>query len=103
MGSPPPAEVELVLYVTTTSQESHVAIRNVHRALKRYDSRRFRLTIIDVADASDDALYENLEVDRVIVTPTLVRQKPGPKTWIIGSLTPIDAVEAMLVSALGAA
>jgi CheY-like chemotaxis protein len=102
VGAPPPAEVELVLYVTATSQESHVAIRNLHRALKRYDPRRFRLTIIDVANASDDALYEKLERDRVIVTPTLVTQKPGPKTWIVGSLTPIDAVEAMLVSVLGA-
>ena len=42
-----------------------------------------------------------LEGDRIIVTPTLVKKAPGPKTWIVGTLTPSDAVTQMLVSALG--
>lgn len=101
VGSPRTAELELVLYVTSTSQDSQKAIRNVHRALKRFDASRFRLTIIDVANGGDDAWYQSLEDDRVIVTPTLVRHKPGPKTWIVGTLRPIYAVEEMLASALG--
>ena len=95
------ADLELVLYVTSTSQESHKAIRNLHRALKPFDEDRIRLTIVDVANGGDDAWYQRLEDDRVIVTPTLVKKIPGPKTWIVGTLAPIDAVEQLLVSVLG--
>lgn len=101
LGAPPPAELELVLYVTSTSQDSHKAIRNLHRALKPYGPHRFRLTIVDVAHGGDEAWYQGLEEDRIIVTPTLVRRRPGPKTWIVGTLAPIDAVEQLLASAFG--
>jgi hypothetical protein len=60
------------------------------------------LTIIDVANGGDEAWYQTLEEDRVIVTPTLVRRRPGPKVWIVGSLAPNEALEHLLVSALGA-
>ncbi len=100
-GAPRTAELELVLYVTSTSQECHKAIRNLHRALKPYDSSRFQLTIVDVAHGGDDAWYQGLEDDRIIVTPTLVRRRPGPKTWIVGTFTPIGSVEQLLASALG--
>jgi DNA-binding response OmpR family regulator len=101
LAPPRPAELELVLYVTSTSQESHRAIRNLDRALKPYDPARYQLTIIDVAHGGDDDWYQALEVDRIIVTPTLVKKAPGPKTWIVGTLAPIDAVAQMLLSALG--
>ena len=101
LGAPPPAELELVLYVTSTSQDSHKAIRNLHRALKPYGPHRFRLTIVDVAHGGDEAWYQGLEEDRIIVTPTLVRRRPGPKTWIVGTLAPIDSVEEMLAAAFG--
>lgn len=94
-------ELELVLYVTAASQESHKAIRNLHRALKPFDKSRFRLTVIDVANGGDEEWYQSLEADRVVVTPTLVKRKPGPKTWIVGTLAPTDAVEQMLASVLG--
>lgn len=95
------ADLELVLYVTSTSQESQKAIRNLHRALKPFDQERIRLTIVDVAHGGDEAWYQGLENDRIIVTPTLVKRTPGPKTWIVGTLAPIDAVEHLLVSVLG--
>jgi hypothetical protein len=101
ISAPRPAELELVLYVTSTSQESHKAIRNLHRALKTYDPSRVQLTIVDVANGGDDAWYDGLEEDRIIVTPTLVRKRPGPKTWIVGTLSPIDAVAQLLAAALG--
>ena len=101
VGAPQPAELELVLYVTSTSQESQKAIRNLHRALKPFDESRFQLTILDVASGGDEAWYQCLEADRVIVTPTLVKKMPGPKTWIVGTLSPIDAIEQMLASVLG--
>lgn len=94
-------DLDLVLYVTSTSQESQKAIRNLHRALKPFDKERVHLTIIDVANGGDDAWYQSLEDDRIIVTPTLVKKTPGPKAWIVGTLTPIDAVEELLLSVLG--
>ncbi len=97
-----PTELDLVLYVTSTSQESLRAIRNLDRALTPYDRARYSLTVIDVAHGGDDAWYEALEVDRIIVTPTLVKKAPGPKTWIVGTLTPNEAVKQMLLSTLGA-
>jgi CheY-like chemotaxis protein len=101
LGAARPAELELVLYVTSTSQDSQKAIRNLHRALRPFDETRIRLTIVDVANGGDDAWYQGLEDDRIIVTPTLVRKTPAPKTWIVGTLAPIEAVEHMLVSVLG--
>ena len=102
--TPTPArkpDLELALYVTSSSQESQKAIRNLHRALKPFDAERIRLTVVDVANGGDDAWYQGLEDDRVIVTPTLVKKTPGPKTWIVGTLAPIDAVEELLSSVLG--
>lgn len=100
-AAPRAAEIELVLYVTSTSQESHRAIRNLDRALKAYDPARYALTLVDVAHGGDDDWYRSLEEDRVIVTPTLVKKAPGPKTWIVGTLSPIDAVAQMLLATLG--
>jgi CheY-like chemotaxis protein len=106
VGAEPPAarplELDLALYVTRSSQESHTAVRNLRRALKVYAESRFRLTIFDVASGGDAAWFARLEEDRIIVTPTLVRNTPGPKTWTVGTLSP-PAVEQMLASVLGAA
>ncbi len=101
LGAPLPVELELVLYVTSDAQESQKAIRNLRRALLPYDASRFRLTIFDVAHGGDEAWYQSLEEDRIIVTPTLVRKSPGPKTWIVGTLAPNAALEHLLASALG--
>jgi CheY-like chemotaxis protein len=105
LGAQPPAarplELDFVLYVTRSSQESHTAVRNLRRALESYDETRFRLTIFDVAKGGDAAWFASLEEDRIIVTPTLVRKTPGPTTWTVGSLSPA-AVEQMVASVLGA-
>lgn len=101
MVPPLPVELELVLYVTSTSQDSHRAIRNLDRALRPYDRERYSLTMIDVANGGDDAWYQSLEDDRIIVTPTLVKKSPSPKTWIVGTLASNDAVAQMLRTVLG--
>lgn len=103
LGAALPTELDLVLYVTSTSQDSHKAIRNVHRALRPYDATRYRLAIVDVAHGGDDAWYQGLEEDRVIVTPTLVKKVPAPKVWLIGTLSPAEALDRLLESVLGPA
>lgn len=101
LGPPLPVELELVLYVQSDAPESQKAVRNLRRALLPYDASRYRLTIVDVAHGGDDAWYQSLDEDRIIVTPTLVRRSPGPKTWIAGTLAPNVALEHMLASTLG--
>jgi len=32
----------------------------------------------------------------VIFTPTLAKQGPGPRTWIVGNLEPVDALMDLL-------
>lgn len=103
VGGSLPTELELVLYVTSTSQESHKAIRNLHRALRPHDERRYRLSIVDVAHGGDEDWYQGLEHDRVIVTPTLIRKTPTPKIWYVGTLSPPDTLERMLDAVLGPA
>jgi CheY-like chemotaxis protein len=103
LGASLPTELDLVLYVTSTSQDSHKAIRNVHRALRPYDASRYRLAIVDVAHGGDEAWYQGLEEDRVIVTPTLVKKVPAPKVWLIGTLSPAETLERLLESVLGPA
>lgn len=95
--------VDLVLYITALSQESQRAARNLQRVLRDYDSSRIRLSIVDVTTiADDDATWSSaLDDDRVIVTPTLVKRSPLPKTWIVGTLVRTDSLREVLSSALG--
>lgn len=95
VGAAPAGDLELVLYVSSGSHESQTAIRNIHRALKPVDAMRYRLTIVDIANA-DDAWFEGLEEDHVIVTPTLVRKKPGPRASMVGTLSPATVLEDFL-------
>jgi CheY-like chemotaxis protein len=94
------AEVQLVLYVTGSSQESQKAMRNLHRVLSSFDAARIHLSVVDVTSI-DEAASEQLEEDRVIVTPTLVKRAPLPRTWIVGSLVRTEPVREMLALALG--
>nr|MBK7064256.1 hypothetical protein [Deltaproteobacteria bacterium] len=52
-----------------------------------FDKSRYRLTIIDVAHGGDGT-GTGASKTTVIVTPTLVKKMPGPKTWIVGTSRP---------------
>lgn len=86
----------LSLYITGTSRESQKAVRNLKRALDKFDASRIDLRVLDVADKS---LMAALEEDRIVVTPTLVRTCPLPKVWAFGDLSKTEAVEEMIGSA----
>lgn len=93
--------VMLTLYVTGGSRESKKAIRNLRRVLQQHEDDRVQLTICDVASLGDTQL-ERLEEDRVVVTPTLVRQHPTPRVWVFGDLSKVDAVEELIETGLEA-
>ena len=75
------ADVELVLYVSASSFVSNQARRNLHETLQRFAGARVTLAVRDLAT---DPLAG--EEDGISLTPTLVKRRPGPKIWIIGSL-----------------
>lgn len=98
----PPGTVVLTLYVTVSSRESKKAVRNLTRLLEKFDSTRVRVNICDVADLAKSS-PGSLDDDRVVVTPTLVRQHPLPKVWVFGDLSQADVVEEMISAGLDVA
>lgn len=99
-GMPVDATVALTLYITGTSRESTKALRNVRRVMRKFDRTRIRLTVCDVT-APSVQLSDVLEADRVVVTPTLVRQRPLPKLWVFGDLSDDGPVEDLIASGFG--
>ncbi len=87
--------VMLTLYVTGTSRESKKALRNLRRIFNKCESGRVRLHVCDVVTIGETAARAQ-EEDRVVVTPTLVRQQPLPKVWLFGDLSKDEAVEDII-------
>jgi len=75
------SKIELVLYVSASSEKCQKALRTVHQVLEQYEADQVKFSVCDLsgrpASADDDA---------VVFTPTLVKRGPGPRTWIVGNL-----------------
>ena len=87
----------LTLYITGTSRESRKAVRNLQRALAGCDASRYRLNVHDVTAASMPP--DALELDRIVVTPTLVRAYPLPKVWAFGDLSNVEVLDDIIAPA----
>ena len=86
------AQVQLTLYISTSSPSSLKALRNLQRLLGEYDPKSVRLTVCDLSrDTSGSA-----EEDRIAFTPTLVKRSPDPKVWILGDLENPEIVADLL-------
>jgi circadian clock protein KaiB len=75
-------KVSLQLYITGMSENSQRAIQNITRICDRYLAGRFDLEIIDI--------YKNpslAEEQKIIFSPSLVRQFPLPRRTFIGDLS----------------
>lgn len=86
--------LELVLYVSSSSFASKQALRNLRRALKDIDPSRVRLTVRDLYHdpvAGDE--------EGILMTPTLVKRRPAPRLWIVGSLSDRDVLVDLLEGA----
>jgi circadian clock protein KaiB len=77
----------LKLYVTGTSPRAETAIRNLRRICDEELAGQYDLEIIDVLENPDFA-----ERDRVLATPTLIKQLPPPLRRVIGDLSDKDKV-----------
>ncbi len=77
----------LKLYVTGDSPRSQRAIANLMRIGERELSNQYELKIIDVLEQPDVA-----ENDKILVTPTLIKQLPPPPQRIIGDMSKTELV-----------
>lgn len=83
---------KLTLYVTGQSRNAENAITNLDRIIADYLSGQCYLTVIDVLDEPELA-----EADKIVATPTLIKESPPPVCRIVGDLSEREKV----VKALG--
>ena len=77
----------LKLYVTGKSPRAERAIANLRRLCKEELDGRYEIEIIDVLEHPQLA-----ETDRILATPTLIKQLPPPLRRVIGDLSNRDKV-----------
>jgi circadian clock protein KaiB len=80
------------LYVAGEADNSARALVNLHAICRDALPARHTIEVVDVFKEPERAM-----VDRIFMTPTLVKLEPGPIRTILGTLSDSDAV----LSALG--
>jgi circadian clock protein KaiB len=80
-GGPLPTYL-LKLYVTGTSPRAEVAIANLRRICEQELRGQYKLEIIDVLEHPQIA-----EDEKILATPTLIKQLPPPLRRVIGDLS----------------
>jgi circadian clock protein KaiB len=77
----------LKLYVAGSTPRAQLAIDNLKRLCESDLSGRYELEIIDVLEHPELA-----EQDKILATPTLIKQLPPPLRRVIGDLSDSDKV-----------
>ncbi|MDA1052880.1 MAG: circadian clock protein KaiB [Planctomycetota bacterium] len=77
----------LKLYVTGRTTRSETAIENLKSIFEEEFHDQYELTVIDVLERPQLA-----EDERILATPTLIKELPGPVRRIIGDLSDRDKV-----------
>ena len=87
-------KLELVLYISSRSAASAAAVRNLQTFLADVDPADVKCSIVDLVERplAGDA-------DRIAFTPTLVKQHPGPRSWIVGTLHDPGILESLFRAA----
>jgi CheY-like chemotaxis protein len=87
-------KLELVLYISSRSPASAEALRNLQTFLADVDPAHVKCSVVDLVERplAGDA-------DRITFTPTLVKQYPAPRTWIVGTLRDPGILENLMRSA----
>jgi circadian clock protein KaiB len=84
-------KIILRLYITGMSENSVLAIQNITRICDQYPIDQFNLEIIDI--------YKNpsvAEEQKIVFSPSLIRQFPLPRKILIGNLSDTRKVIAGL-------
>ncbi len=90
-GAEPREEVLLRLFVFGSSQRSLRAVEAVRDMCKDFLGNHVMLEIIDVLQRPDEA-----ENEKILATPTLIRQSPGPARRLVGDLGEPDRLIQLL-------
>jgi CheY-like chemotaxis protein len=77
-----PYPIELILYVSAHTPRSADAVRKFRKVLSRFGSSRVKLTVCDLSTRRDGQA-----ADTVAFTSAVVRDVPGPRTFILGHIT----------------
>lgn len=77
----------LKLYITGETSKSVLAIANLKKIIDKDLSGRFKLVIIDVLKNPQLA-----EAEKILATPTLIKELPLPVRRIIGDLSETEKV-----------
>src|SRR5437762_4039717 len=77
----------LRLFVTGNSPRAEVAVANLRRICEQELQGRYELQVIDVLEQPQLA-----EDEKVLATPTLIKQLPPPLRRVIGDLSDKDKV-----------
>jgi circadian clock protein KaiB len=77
----------LKLYVTGTSPRAELAVANLRRICDQELRGEYELQIIDVLEQPQLA-----EDEKILATPTLIKQLPPPLRRVIGDLSDKDKV-----------
>jgi CheY-like chemotaxis protein len=88
----PGARIELVLYTAGGSPASMRALRQMKNLLSEYDSAQVDFKVIDLAAGRPASAEE----DHILLTPTLVRRSPLPRTWVVGDLEDTTVISDLL-------
>lgn len=79
--------IRLKLYITGETSRTRTAIRNLERICEEELSGRYEIVVIDVL--KHPQLAEN---ERILATPTVIRELPLPVRRVIGDLSDSDSV-----------
>jgi CheY-like chemotaxis protein len=94
--SPPPerapVRIELVLYTAGASPASLRALRQMKKLLAGYEASQVDFKVVDLADGRPASAEE----DHILLTPTLVKRSPLPRTWVVGDLEDTTVVTDLL-------
>ena len=85
------SKIFLKLYVSGDSLRSRRAISNLQEFCDRELPQKSQIEIIDVAKSPEIA-----EAEKILITPTLVREFPLPKERIIGDLSNTEVLAFVL-------
>ena len=85
------SKIFLKLYVSGDTMRSRRAIANLQEFCARELSQSFSINIIDVVKSPEIA-----EAEKILITPTLVRESPPPQERIIGDLSNTEVLSFAL-------
>jgi len=80
-------DIHLTLFVAGDTPRSQLAIANLRRLVDGRLAGRCEMRVVDVREDPDRA-----ESDRILTTPTLIKESPAPTRRVIGDLSDLDQV-----------